>query len=268
VDETNVTVDGKTGYVWALTNLEEIIYIYSETRDATTINKALQGFQGILISDFYAVYDSVECIQQKCLIHLMRDINGDLLKHPFDKELQELASDFAILLRSVVATIDRFGLKTRYLRKHKRAARQFLCRISGSNPYSEVAASYRKRFEKHGDKLFTFLDHDGVPWNNNNAEHAIKAVVQLRNVIGGKNTAKGISAYLLLLSICETCKSKGIRFLDFLRSGVMDVDAFAACRGRTKPANRTPAASGRIEDEGQGGRYLEAPHPVARDGLT
>ncbi len=268
VDETKVTVDGKTGYVWALTNLEEIIYIYSETRDATTINKALQGFQGILISDFYAVYDSVECIQQKCLIHLMRDINGDLLKHPFDKELQELASDFARLLRSVVATIDRFGLKTRYLRKHKRAARQFLCRISGSNPYSEVAASYRKRFEKHGDKLFTFLDHDGVPWNNNNAEHAIKAVVQLRNVIGGKNTAKGISAYLLLLSICETCKSKGIRFLDFLRSGVMDVDAFAACRGRTKPANRTPAASGRIEDERQGGGYLEAPHPVARDGLT
>jgi predicted RecB family nuclease len=268
VDETKVTVDGKTGYVWAFTNLEEIIYIYSETRDATTINKALQGFQGILISDFYAVYDSVECIQQKCLIHLMRDINGDLLKHPFDKELQELASDFARLLRSVVATIDRFGLKTRYLRKHRRAARQFLCRISGSNPYSEVAASYRKRFEKHGDKLFTFLDHDGVPWNNNNAEHAIKAVVQLRNVIGGKNTAKGISAYLLLLSICETCKSKGIRFLDFLRSGVMDVDAFAACRGRTKPANRTPAASGTIEDERQGGGYLEAPHPVARDGLT
>ena len=157
VDETKVTVDGKTGYVWAFTNLEEIIYIYSETRDATTINKALEGFQGILISDFYAVYDSVECIQQKCLIHLMRDINGDLSKHPFDKELQELASAFARLLRSVVATIDRFGLKTRYLRKHKRAARQFLCRISGSNFYSEVAASYRKRFEKHGDKLFTFL---------------------------------------------------------------------------------------------------------------
>jgi predicted RecB family nuclease len=268
VDETKFTVDGKTGYVWALTNLEEIIYIYSETRDATTINKALGGFQGILISDFYAVYDSVVCIQQKCLIHLMRDINGDLLKNPFDKELQELASDFARLLRFIVATIDRFGLKTRFLRKHKRAARQFLCRISGSNTYSEVAASYRKRFEKHGDKLFTFLDHDGVPWNNNNAEHAIKAVVQLRNVIGGKNTAKGISAYLLLLSICETCKSKGIRFLDFLRSGAMDVDAFAVCRGRTKPANRTSVASGRIEDERQGGGYLEAPHPVARDGLT
>ena len=30
---------------------------------------------------------------------------------------------------------------------------------------------------------------------------------------------KGIGEYLTLLSICETCKYKGIRFLDFLRSG-------------------------------------------------
>jgi predicted RecB family nuclease len=247
VDETRVTVDGKTGYVWVITNLEEVFYIYSETRDATTINKALQGFQGVLISDFYAVYDTAECIQQKCLIHLMRDINNDLLKHPFDRELQELASDFAKLLRSIVATIDRFGLKARYLRKHKRAARQFLSSISESNFNSEVAASYRKRFEKYSDKLFTFLDHDGVPWNNNNAEHAVKAVAQLRNVIGGKNTAKGISTYLLLLSICETCKCKDVRLLDFLRSGVSDVDAFGAYPGRSKLRSRTHAANRRID---------------------
>ncbi len=25
---------------------------------------------------------------------------------------------------------------------------------------------YRKRMLKYRDKLFTFLDHDGVPWNN------------------------------------------------------------------------------------------------------
>jgi hypothetical protein len=34
---------------------------------------------------------------------------------------------------------------------------------------------YKQRFEKNRDKLFTFLRYDGVPWNNNNAEHAIKA---------------------------------------------------------------------------------------------
>jgi hypothetical protein len=72
--------------------------------------------------------------------------------------------------------------------------------------------------------LFTFLDYDGIPWNNNNAEHAIKAFVGLRNIIGGSSTAKGLREYLVLLSVSETCKYKGVSFLDFLLSQESDVD--------------------------------------------
>jgi hypothetical protein len=38
-----------------------------------------------------------------------------------------------------------------------------------------VAEKYRQRLLKDQDKLFSFLDHHGVPWQNNNAEYAIKA---------------------------------------------------------------------------------------------
>jgi hypothetical protein len=68
-------------------------------------------------------------------------------------------------------------------------------------------------------KLFTFLEHDGVPWNSNNAEHAIKAFARLRNLIGAKSSQKGIRDYLVLLSISETCRYKGMNFLEVLRSG-------------------------------------------------
>ena len=78
------------------------------------------------------------------------------------------------------------------------------------------------------DKLFTFLRYDGVPWNNNNAEHAIKAFARLRNIIGGSSTAKGLREYLVLLSLSETCKCKGLSFLDFLRSQESNVDNFAS----------------------------------------
>jgi|SRR6266849_10974579 len=61
---------------------------------------------------------------------------------------------------------------------------------------------------------------------NNNAETAIKAFAALRNVIGGSSTGKGIRDYLTLLSLCETCKYKGVSFLDFLRSGEKDIDVF------------------------------------------
>src|SRR5439155_4315043 len=35
---------------------------------------------------------------------------------------------------------------------------------------SEYALQLKRRFERHREKLFTFLRHKGVPWTNNNAE--------------------------------------------------------------------------------------------------
>jgi hypothetical protein len=82
--------------------------------------------------------------------------------------------------------------------------------------------------------LFTFLDFDDIPWNNNNAEHAIKAFASLRRVIEGKSTEKGLRDFLILLSICETCKYKSVDFLDFLRSGANDVDDFVISRRKQR----------------------------------
>ena len=87
-----------------------------------------------------------------------------------------------------------------------------------------------KAFRKNRDKLFTFLAHDGVPWNNNNAENAIRAFAELRRVIGGTCTEKGLREYLVLLSICETCKRRGISFLDFMLSGKTNIEEFASGR--------------------------------------
>jgi len=51
----------------------------------------LDGFGGVLVSDFYSAYDSAKCAQQKCLIHLARDINDDLFHSPFDEGLKGLS---------------------------------------------------------------------------------------------------------------------------------------------------------------------------------
>ena len=82
--------------------------------------------------------------------------------------------------------------------------------------------------------MFTFLDFDGVPWNNNNAEHAVKAFATLRRVIEGPTTEKGLRDFLVLLSLCETCKYKNVDFLDFLRSGSKDIDDFAISRWKRR----------------------------------
>lgn len=225
-DETKANIKGKTAYVWIFTNMEEVAYIYTETREGDFLTEFLQGFNGVLVSDFYAAYESIKWPQQKCLIHLMRDLNDDMLRQPFNEELKELLKEFAGLLKPMIETIDRFGLKTHYLRKHKTLVNRFYKRLSKRTRQSEIVIKYKKRFEKNRDKLFTFLDYDGIPWNNNNAEHTIKAFAKLRNIMGGAGTEKGMRDYLTLLSISETCKYKGINFLDFLRSGQKDIDIF------------------------------------------
>ena len=70
------------------------------------IQSMLGEFRGVLVSDFYAVYDSIKCVQQKCLIHLMRDINDDLLKHPFDLELKNIAQDFVRGSRAISVALE------------------------------------------------------------------------------------------------------------------------------------------------------------------
>lgn len=77
---------------------------------------------------------------------------------------------------------------------------------------------YQKRFQRSGSKLFTFLNCDGVPWNNNNAEHAMKVFARYRRFADGRFTEKSISDFLLLLSVFQSCEYKNINVLDFLLS--------------------------------------------------
>ena len=68
--------------------------MYRPNREGDFLHELLKDFQGVLVSDFYAAYDSIDCPQQKCLIHLMRDMNQGLLDNPFDAELRALTDPF------------------------------------------------------------------------------------------------------------------------------------------------------------------------------
>src|SRR3954468_5079718 len=99
----------------------------------------LRSFAGVLVSDFYAAYDCIDTAQQKCLIHLLRDINEDVLRNLFNGEMEEVARSFAGLVRPMVETVDRFGLKAWHLRKHKKAVGSFFWRLQRRAYQTEVA---------------------------------------------------------------------------------------------------------------------------------
>jgi hypothetical protein len=229
-DETHLSTKSSNGYVWVFTSMEEVVYLWSATREGNVAEEFLSGFSGVLVSDFYSAYDSISCAQQKCLVHLIRDLNEDALKEPFNEEMKTLVHEFTALLKPVIETIDRFGLKTHFLKKHKVEVARFYGRLLAREYKTELARKTQDRFRRNQGKLFTFLDYDSVPWNNNNAEHAIKAFAALRNVIEAHSTESGIRDYLVLLSIYQTCEYRGVDFLQFLLSGEKRVDDYVRTR--------------------------------------
>jgi predicted RecB family nuclease len=234
-DETEVDLQTEKGYVWVLANLEDVLYLYRPSREASFLKELLKNFKGVLVSDFYSGYDSLDCPQQKCLVHLIRDFNVDLMGNPYDHEFKAMAGEFGKLLRSIVHTIDKYGLKKEHLQQHKAEVSTFLRGLDAQSYRSELANAYQARLTRNEGKLFTFLDHDGVPWNNNPAEHAVKAFACFRRTTDGQMREEGLSDYLVLLSVQQTCKYRGVSFLEFLLSQEEDVEAFCLRRRRKNP---------------------------------
>lgn len=227
VDETSVKVDGfSSPYVWVFTNMNTVFYLFRENREADFLKELLKDFRGILVSDFYPGYDSLSCLQQKCLIHLIRDLNNDLFTNQFNEEYKMLVRGFSDLMMDIVNTIDKMGLRRRYLKKYKNDVDKFYKEMIYKNGETELTIKWQKRFKKNEGKLFTFLDHDGCPWNNNNAEHAIIPFAKYRTYRDSNFTERSIKDYLTLLSIQQTCKYRGVKFLDFLRSGTESIEDF------------------------------------------
>ena len=219
VDETTINLQKDKGYVWVFASSRSVYFFYRKSREGSFLADLLKSFKGVLVSDFYTAYNSLDMPQQRCLIHLIRDMNEDLLKNSFDNELKSVATRFSSLLKTIVGTIDKYGLKARHLNKHRLQAERFCDWIIAEEFSSDAAKNYARRIAKYRDYLFAFLAYDGIPWNNNNAEHAIKSFAKFRRFSNGVVTEDSVSDYLVILSVCLTCEYRGIEFLKVLLGG-------------------------------------------------
>lgn len=240
IDETPVNLRKTTGYVWVLATADKVYYLYRESREGSFLHELLGGFSGTLVSDFFTAYDSLGCRHQKCLVHLMREVNDDLRRHPFDEDIRFIAQVFADFLIGVVSTIDRWGLTRRHLHKHLKDADRLLQRLRRKQLGSEQSIKYRKRFEKYADSLFTFLRYDNVPWNNNIAEHAVHYFAKVRRFNDGTFTSSSLEELLTLITVIQTCEYSAVNPLRFLLSG--ETTMTGLLRGKDRRTRRQNAS--------------------------
>ena len=232
VDETLLNIQGTNHYAWVVTDGHRVVFRLTETREPDMLQELLAGYQGVLVSDFYAGYDGFKCRQQKCLAHLIRDLNDDLWDCPFNTEFEGFVLAVKDLLVPMIEATDGRSSKRRRA-KFEVAIDRFYKRWITDREYEfEGTEKYRKRFDRYRDSLFMFMRVDGIPWNNNMAERAIRHLAVQRK-ISGTFFKDAIPSYLLLLGIAQTCRFQNKSFLKFLMSGSRDVDTFTSVKRRS-----------------------------------
>jgi len=98
--------------------------------------------------------------------------------------------------------------------------------------WSALANKYKARLQKSGNKMVSLLDHDGVAWKNNNAEHAIKRFAKYRRHADGYFTERSLEEYLVLATVFETCEFNNLNVLKFLLSKETALEGLLKMAGR------------------------------------
>ncbi|WP_298349151.1 IS66 family transposase [Runella sp.] len=240
-DETSINIRGENQYVWVFTNDKYVILRLSKNRESNLADEFLKNYKGVLVTDFYAGYDNIDCPQQKCWVHFIRDLNNDLWDNPFDKEYECFVSEVRNLIVPIIQTVHKHGLKKHFLSKYKKYIDRFYkSHIDDKTYKSELCSLYQKRFIRHRNHLFTFLDHDNVNWHNNSAERALRHICTQRKISGTLFESTTLY-YLRLVSIMQTCRFQNKSFLEFLLSKEKDIDNFGV---RKKKVAESEQASG------------------------
>lgn len=229
-DETPVNMAGTGQYVWVFTDGKNVVFKLRKTREALIVHEFLNDYDGILVSDFYTGYDSMKCRQQKCWVHLIRDLNSDLWNAPFDIEFETFILGVRNLIIPIMETVQKYGLRKRNLNKFRKQVDRFYKEVITDKYYrSEITLKYQKRFIRYRESLFTFLEQDGIPWENNTAERALRHIA-IQQRISQKFYESVAHDYLRLLSIRQTLRFQGKSFFKFLFSGEKDIDKFEGSR--------------------------------------
>jgi transposase len=237
-DETSWRINGDNVWLWCFANARLALYLVDQHRNRAVLLRALgEDFAGVLVSDFYAVYDGLDCDKQRCLVHLLRELArlreklSDYLVKQFTGPLIELFQD-AMALGKRRGQLSAEAFAAERSRLWQRLDDLVWARV----PRQADCVRIRERLIKYWDELFTFLYAEGVPPDNNAVERDIRSVAAVRADGGTNRTQWGADAFACIKSVVRTCAKAG---KSFLRYGLEVVRA--RLRGAPEPL---PVGSG------------------------
>ncbi len=237
-DETGFRIGGTNGWLWVFTSTIGSYYKVAPTRGHEVPEETLEGFEGVLGRDAWKPYDVVKCAgHQLDLLHVNRWLERAEIKHRIEPRSLLTSKpakltkrgrspgqviDFVDGIRSILKRAIEYTDKDPPLSMEERenACREFqeeMKTFLDKKWTDEDAIRISKELRKRLDMLFTFMDHEGVPWHNNDAERAIRQGVLHRKISGSRRTWTRAEVFEVILSTYETAKKRGERFIEMVK---------------------------------------------------
>ncbi len=210
-DETGWRVNGQGAWLWCFTNDRNCYYMIDRNRGSPALQRFFTDqFEGVLITDFWAPYESV-CAEdrQYCLVHLLRELEKVDLKND-SAEWQAFAKRLRRLLRDGIRLRKRDDFAPDKDRDRVGRLNGRLADLAAEEPVDGDARRLTKRLRKYAEYLFTFLDYDHVPFENNFAERQIRPAVILRKNSQSNRSDQGAATQAVLMSVYRTLKLRGL----------------------------------------------------------
>lgn len=235
VDETGWRTNGDKRWIWALVAQQFVFYVVASTRGAEVLVSLLGAvFRGILCSDRWVVYLTYHSGRmQLCWAHLKRNILGiaECARSPS-------ARQFCRDALAIVARLFRLWYRFRGDLRDRRGNPQPIDRrqlIEKSIPLQKkllaLAEAHLDDADRevrnlatalfvHFERLFTFLEEEGVEPTNNVVERLLRPAVQWRKICFGNRSRNGEIATARLLTVTQTCKRQQRHVLGYLADAV------------------------------------------------
>jgi transposase len=233
-DETGWRTNGAKRFLWAFVAARYVVYTVAATRGSEVLIRLLGAvFQGILCSDRFSAYLKYHKGKaQFCWAHLKRNLLG-IVEFTKSTAVERFCRDalaqharlFRLWHKFRGGQIDRSRLYLRSIPIQKRIVE--LAERHLDSPHREVRNLATALFE-HNDRLFTFLEEEGVEPTNNSVERALRTGVQWRKICFGNRSAAGELATARLLTVAETCDLQQLNTLAYLAAAI-------ACHRRRQP---------------------------------
>ena len=210
-DETGWREDGINGYIWSFSTPNARYLLRDQSRASAVVTRTLgDEFAGVLVSDFYGAYNAYGGVKQRCWVHLLRDIKKLQEKHPENTSVQEWSERIkAIYEEAKDFTAGNYTQMERCRWRQHFEAKILKLALPHRDAKTSPQRVLAKRIESFLGELFSFVDCDGVPADNNAAERAVRPAVIARKVSGGSRSARGSQTRMTLLSLFGTWTLQG-----------------------------------------------------------